>query len=219
MKVLVKNNRLALEASVKRLSDLDDAKLAQLAARYQIGSQRAVKKPVEVVRKGRVLEEERLSYERKPRAILENELRKYLSITIDIPKEHWTDDQSYFWQSNNVEEKDDINEINRLKEEMGILAELPPFEEGKDNLSTSRLLCELTEPQWEWVSEHNNFKMEYEKDEETKTRTAKRVHVHKLMVHEWVPEDDSDVERLKGMADTVAVKLSKGKYVKESKTK
>lgn len=219
MKVLIKNNRLALEASVKKLSDLDDMKLAQLAARYQIGSQRVVKKPVEVLRKGRVLEEERLTYEKKPRAILENEIRKYLSITVDVPKEYWTDDQAYFWQSNSIEEKDDINEINRLKEEMGILAELPPFEEGKDNLSTSRLLCELTESQWNWVSEHTNFKMEYEKDDETKITNAKRTHVHKLMVHEWVPENDEDVEKLKDMAETAAVKLSKKKYVKESKIK
>lgn len=219
MKVLIKNNRLALEASVKKLSDLDDTKLAQLAARYQIGSQRVVKKSVEVTRKGKVVEEERLTYEKKPRSILENEIRRYLSITIDVPKEYWTDDQAYFWQSNSIEEKDDINEINRLKEEMGILAELPPFEEGKDNLSTSRMLCELTEPQWNWISEYYNFRMEYEKDEETKIMSGKRVYIHKLMVHEWVPENDGDVEKLKGMAETAAVKLSKKKYVKEGKTK
>lgn len=218
MKVRIKNNRLDLEGKTPSLSALDDTRLANLAAKYQIGTQRVITKNVEVTRKGRTLEEKRMTYEKKPRQVLEDEIRRYLTISVNIPKEYWTEAQAYAWESNNVEEMKDISEVNRVKMEAGILHALPPFEEGLDNLATSRLVCDLTEEQWQWVSDYYNFKLDVEKDEEGRV-TRKRNYVARLAVHEWIPETDEDIERLEDMKETKATKMSKEKYVKKDTSK
>jgi hypothetical protein len=219
MKVIIKNNRLALEHKADSFADLSDSELEKVARQYQIGTQRVLKKPVEVTRKGRVVQEERLTYEKKPRAVLEDEIKRYISITVDIPKELWTEKQSYIWESNNVSEMNDVNDANRYKEEAGILKVLPPFEDNGDSFGTMKMLHELTESQWEWVKNYYNYNIELKKDEETGVKTKERVYVHRLMVHEWVPENDKDVERLKDMKETAAVKLSKEKHLGKEKKK
>lgn len=218
MRVRVKNNRLSLEGSTPSFSALDDLRLAQLAGKYQIGTQKVVKRSVDVSRGGRTVEEERMSYEKKPRAVLGDEIRKYISVTIDIPKEYWTEEQLYAWESNNVEEMKEISEINQIKTEAGILSKLPPFEEGLDNLQTSRLLFEMTESQWEWVSDHYNFKITLEENKEGGV-TKKKTYVPRLVVHEWIPENDEDKARLEEMKETKAVKMSKEKHVKKDSGK
>jgi len=219
MKVIIKNARLTEENRVLSLGKLDDAALNKLAAKYQIGTQRVAKRMTDVTKRGRVEEEERMVYEKKPRAILEEEIRRHLTITVDIPKEYWTTEQAFSWESNGVQDMNDINDINRVKRAAGILTDLPPFEEGLDNFNTSKLLCELTEEQWDYISDYYNFKIELVVDKETKQKSQKRIYVARLVVHEWVPENDEDVERLSKMTDTQAVKLSKEKYVKKDTTK
>jgi hypothetical protein len=223
MKVIIKNNRLQLENQMTNqminLGSLAEADLAKIAAKYQIGTQRVARRSMDVTKHGKVEEEERLVYEKKPRIVLEDEIRSHLMITIDIPREYWTQEQAFAWESNNVQDMNDINDINRIKRGSGILTELPPFEDGLDNFNTSKLLCELTEEQWQFISDYYNFVINLEKDEVTGQKTQKRTYIHRLLVHEWVPENDQDIERLKDMKDTASVKLSKEKYVKKDKAK
>jgi hypothetical protein len=219
MKVIIKNNRLQLENQVTSLGSIPEADLAKIAAKYQIGTQRVARRSMDVTRKGKVEEEERLVYEKKPRTILEEEIRRHLTMTIDIPKEYWTPDQAFAWESDNVQDMNDINDINRVKRASGILTDLPPFEDGLDSFNTTKLLCELTEEQWQFISDYYNFRIEIEKDEDSGMKSQKRLFIQRLMVHEWVPENDEDVERLKEMKETKAVKLSKEKHAPKDKDK
>lgn len=227
MKVVVKNNRLALESRLDSLSDASDIKLKELARKFQIGLQSLSKTLVERNKDGRMVEEESFLYQNKPRAVLEDEIRKALKISLTTPKDYWTEAQKHAWVNNNIEEIQDASEERRMKEEAGIFKELKPFEKGLDDFATARLLHELTEEQWEYFKGVHNF---YDKETGEKDDTGrvirKRLYIHRLMPHEYIPENDEDLQRLRDMAkgtgpkdNTEAVRRSLEKYDKTNKSK
>jgi hypothetical protein len=196
-----------------------------VARRHQIGSQAMVKTTIPRMKDGRPYEEEAMVYQTKPRKVLEEELKKALTITIDVPKDYWTEAQQYAWDSNNLSEAKEISEERRVKMDAGILTELKPFEEGLDEVSSARLLCELTEQQWEFFKAQWNYYLKDIEGMKDETGRQKRKVVPRLLlkVHEYIPESDEDIKKLeekesnKGFTEE-AVKFSLAKYGK-SKTK
>lgn len=220
MKVVVKNNRLSLEARADSLSKVSDARLKELARKWQIGLQVLQKTTVQRNKDGKVYEEEQLIYQNKPRVGLEDEIRKALTITLDIPKEFWTEAQQYAWSSTGAEDIKEVGEEAKIKQEAGILTVLKPFEEGLDNFATSKLLCELTEEQWEYFKSVYNFHdKETDERDETGRVVRERVYPQRLAVHEYVPESDEDIEKLKTMKPTKAVTESLKKHDKSTSKK
>lgn len=206
MKIRVKNNRLALECKVKNLEKATIPTLQKIARKYQLGIDMIEKKEQRVIKRGEEEMEEKLTYLRKPKSVLINDIRRYLTITLDIPKEYWTDEQRDFFVSNKIEDLDDARMAVDLKKEAGILYELPPFEDGVSDIQTLRLLAELTEEQWEYMKDRYNYKIEIVKDPETDLKTKKKHYRHMLMVHEWIPENKEDEERVEEMKPKKAIK-------------
>ncbi len=220
MRVLVKNNRLDLEQRCDSLSSMDEKRLEKIAASYGIGATHFLLKPVEVHGDKSMEMQDRKVYEKKPRKILEDEIRKRLTVTLDIPKRLWDEEQTFKWESNNVEKMKDITEINRVKYDAGILHELPPFEKGKDEFQTLKMLVELSPEQFQYFQERMNFKENIVVDPETKEKTKKRTRVLRIIAHEWIPESDEDMESLRRKRGTSkAIDESLKKHDKQSKTK
>lgn len=215
MKVLVKNNRLALEGHADNLAELSEARLKELARKWQIGLQTLQKSTVQKNKDGKIVEEENFLYENKSRVALEEEIRKELTITLDIPKGYWTEAQQYAWVSANAEELKDISEERKVKEDAGIYTELKPFETGLDSFKTTKLLAELTEEQWDFFRGVYNFhdKETGERDE-TGRVIRKRVFPQRLAVHEYIPENDEDIQKLKEKRETKPVIESLKKHDK-----
>jgi hypothetical protein len=215
----VKNNRLALEGRVDNLSKADEATLHKLAKKWQIGTQVMVKTTVQRQKDGRVIEQENMVYQNKPRVGLEEDIRRRLIITLDIPKELWTEKQAYAWSSNNLDDVKDVSAEKPVKVEAGILTDLKPFEEGLDQFNTSKLLATLTAEQWDFFKGIYNFhdKETAERDEGGRI-IRERVFPQRLKVHEYIPENDEDIKTIEAMANSEAKKRSLEKYGK-NKTK
>lgn len=200
MKVRIRNNRLALEGHVTSLAEASDAKLREIAAKYQIGASRTVPKEVTMVSHGKTIVRTEQMVEAKPRKQLEDEIRRTLTITLYVPKEYWTPEQSDAFISNNLLDEKDIIREQEVKKDSKIMQVLMPYEEGVDELTKAKMLGELTEGQWEYFKDVFNKKYTRVKDEDGKTIGKKESYVHRLVVDEFIPENEDERESLKAEA-------------------
>lgn len=199
MKVLVANFRLALECQVKNLSEIPESKLRDVAAKYQIGWGRFVEKQVPVMSRGVMKMQTERIMEPKPRKVLEDEIRKRLTISLIVPKEYWTPEQEDAFMSNGLIDEKDINKEKAVKLEAKIDQDIPPYEQTKDKFAQMKMLAELTEMQWDYFREYYNTKIELKKDEDGRIIGREKRYVHRLRVEEYIPENEEDEVRLKEM--------------------
>lgn len=197
MKVKVKNNRLILECKVDNLSTIPETKLRDIAAKYQIGWGRFVEKEFPVMVRGVAKTQKERVMEPKPRRMLEDEIRKYLSINLIIPKEYWTQEQEDAFMSNNLAEEKDITRENAIKEQAGISQTLPPYEKTTDKFAENKMFGILTEGQWEYFKTYYNSKVEFKKDEDGRIIGRETKYVHRLIADEMIPETQEEEESLK----------------------
>ncbi len=188
MQIIIKNNRLGLEG-VTKLQDVADTTLKQLAEKYYIGDKVGIER--DVIENGKSIK--RLVFEPKPRKVLEAEVKRVLSITIDLPRDLWNEEQTFTWESEGVENLKDITEINIIKERMGILYDLPPYEERLDKFSESKVLFSVTLPQYEYLNNFYNYTYAYNKDKDTGAEKASKSRQGFIVPHEWIPENDDDI--------------------------
>lgn len=194
MRVRVRNNRLALEVKVENLSEISEQKLREVAAKYQIGWGRFVEKDVPIMSRGVTrLQRERVM-EPKPRKVLEDEIRKYLSITLVTPKEYWTKDQEEAFTSNDLINEKDVNREISIKRDAKIEQVLPPFENTKDKYAEIKLIGDLTGDQWEYFKEYYNTVIDLKKDADGRIIGRDKKYVHRLIAHEYIPETEEEKE-------------------------
>ncbi len=208
MKIRIKNNRLFLECQVKNLNDIPEQKLREVAAKYQIGWSKL--SPVDIATNmdgtARISREQIVAA--KPRKMLEDEIRKYLSISLIVPKEYWTEEQQNAFMTNSLSEEKDIQREVEIKKSVKIQQDLPPYEETKDKYKEVMMFAELNETQWDYFKQYYNSKINLKKDEEGRTIGKEIKNVNRLMVEEYLPENDEDEERVKTME---AAKLARKK--------
>lgn len=203
----VKNHRLFLEnqsifskAKVKNLSSISDSDLRALAKKYQIDTSRIsrieVENSVGPSESKRLEITEKVVISSKDRKSLENDIRKYLTITVFFPKEFWTNEQRDIFVSRETEKNKDYREVNDVYREMGVLYEVPPFEETKDIRAEAMMLLDLDEEKWKWLQDQYNFQIEIVKDAENKTVDQKRRYIHRFMVVDKIAETEEEAAQL-----------------------
>lgn len=203
----VKNHRLFLEnqsifskAKVKNLASISDSDLRALAKKYQIDTSRIsrieVENSVGPSESKRLEITEKVVISSKDRKSLENDIRKYLTITVFFPKEFWTNEQREIFVSRETEKNKDYREVNDVYREMGVLYEVPPFEETKDIRAEAMMLLDLDEEKWKWLQDQYNFQIEIVKDDENKTVDQKRRYIHRFMVVDKIAETEEEAAQL-----------------------
>lgn len=203
----VKNHRLFLEnqsifskAKVKNLASISDSDLRALAKKYQIDTSRIsrieVENSVGPSESKRLEITEKVVISSKDRKSLENDIRKYLTITVFFPKEFWTNEQREIFVSRETEKNKDYREVNDVYREMGVLYEVPPFEETKDIRAEAMMLLDLDEEKWKWLQDQYNFQIEIVKDAENKTVDQKRRYIHRFMVVDKIAETEEEAAQL-----------------------
>lgn len=213
----VKNHRLFLEnqsifskAKVKNLSEIPLSDLISLARKYQVDTSRISR--VEVADRVGPTNAQRLEISDKvviapkDRRTLENDIRRYLTITVFIPKEFWTEEQRAIFISRDTEKNKDYRQVNDIYREMNVLFEVPPFEETKDMRAQAMMLLELDEEKWKFLQDQHNFQIKLVRDEINKTVEQKRDYLHRFMVVDRIPENEQDEIFLKEEADKKAKK-------------
>lgn len=211
MKVRIKNNRLVLEGKVQNLNDASYERLKEIAAKYQIGSQRFTFREVEVINKGRSVMRTEEVVEPKTHSQLADEIRKKLTVGIIIPREYWTEEQREAFNSNDLLNEKDISREIAVKKAAGIQIDLVPFEEVKDTIKKASMLAEVTESQWDFLKKEFNKTIKRIKDEDGRLIGKKENYRHILMVEEYVPENDEDVKRLEEEEKKKEAKSGKSK--------
>lgn len=196
MKVRIKNNRLALEGKVQSLDDISFDRLKEIAAKYQIGSQRFTFKEVEVVSRGRSIFRNEEIVEPKTHKQIADEIRRRLTVSIIIPREYWTEEQRDAFSNNDLLNEKDINREVAVKKAAGIQIDLPPYEEVKDSIARASMLADVTEGQWEFLKKEFNKVVKRLEDEHGRLIGRKENYRHILMVDEYIPENDEDKARL-----------------------
>jgi len=153
----IKNNRLTLEnVGVTSLSDLPDDKLAQVAAKYQIGTTIVKTDKVETIQKGRTVIKSQKSHQPKNRQVLEDEIRSRLTVVIEIPIQLWSDEQKEYMATNQVLEIKEAQQEQAHKEKIGIRLVIPPFEAGSDIKGEAAMLFDVSDMVWRWINEQFN---------------------------------------------------------------
>jgi len=176
-----------------------------LAKKYQIDTSRISKIEVESkvgpVGSQRLEISDRVVIAPKDRRSLENDIRKYLTITVFFPKEFWTPEQRDIFVARETEKNKDYREVNDVYREMGVLFEIPPFEETKDIRAEALMLLELDEEKWKWLQDQFNFEIKIVKNETDRTVDQKKSYVHRFMVVDRIPETEDDEAALQAELD------------------
>ncbi len=144
MKCVIKNSRLLTEFTLESLAQADDSRLKEVCRRLQIGTTYKSITDKEVFSKGRAIMQKVEQLLPKTRGMMETEIRKRLTIIIEVPKEFWSDEQREFFIKNNIAELKDINEEQKLKEEVGIRIVLQPFEKARSKREEALLTAEVS---------------------------------------------------------------------------
>ena len=196
MRYVIKNNRLTEEnPGVTNLSELSEEKLSSIAKRYQVGTMIRSFQDEKVVRKGRETTRKVEAKRPKSRRMIEDEIRRRLSIIVEIPADLWTQEQRDFVMMNNLPEIKDGDEEKRLKEEVGIRFVMPPHEKTNDERKELKMLFEVSRGVWQYLQETHNFKITTELDQTGKRiANQRRVKRNMLVLVEEVNDDGTKKE-------------------------
>lgn len=164
-KVAVINKRLFNEnRGIRNLSKCSDVELKKAASKYQIGTNIKRRVPVEIMQGGRLVTTKRDQIVPKTRGILEKEIRDRLTVTYEVPRELWTEEQQEGWEVNQVETMKTIEEIQPIKEELGIRIVLPPYEDGLSRREEALRIAEVEEVVWDDM--YNSWNHYYKREED-----------------------------------------------------
>jgi hypothetical protein len=158
MRYIIKNNRLVADnPGVTNLSELTDRKLREIAHRYQVGDTIRTVEEQTVMQRGRAVVQQREIQKPKSRKLMEDEIRKKLTIIYEIPTDLWTTEQREFFIQHNIQDIKEIEEEQRLKEEAGIRLVIPPYESKAGRLQEAKMLREVSDIVFRDMKDRFNF--------------------------------------------------------------
>lgn len=198
MKVLIKNVQLQKQfPKIKSLETCSDQLLREVARAYQIGTQKRVKTDRDVQIHGERTTQVAWKYVQRSRAELVKAIQDRAKITIDIPREYWSDEQYEAYLDEGILENTDINVEIEFKERMGIYKALMPYEDLPRHKQDA-MFMEVSMEVWEYLGDQHNYMYDVDKNKLSVRRWRPL-----LYPHEFLADNDTEKKIVEEMNKTI----------------
>jgi hypothetical protein len=187
MKVLIKNVQLEKQfPKLKTLEDCPESLIKEIAREYQIGTQKRVKFSREVELYGERKSQTSFRFVNRTKMELVKEIRNRAKISIDVPRDYWTDEQYEAFLDEGILDNMDVTVEVEFKKRIGVYKDLFPYEDLPRHKQDD-MFMEVSMDTWEFLTNQFNYKNDVDKN---------KLHVKRwrplLYPHEFIYETEEE---------------------------